>query len=132
MNRRQETKDWKLIFWTRVRINCMNFLLAVPALVWLLLSAVFHAGGEYFSKKWSLEPGVLVTLVAVLFYTLSSALWLPALLNKQQLAVTGMAWLALAMTSTVIIGVVIFREPVSVVQWIGIGLAAVAVILLGI
>lgn len=110
----------------------MNFFLSVPAAVWLIISALFFAGGEYFSKLWGRHPTVETTLWIFIFYTLCSLSWLPALLHKNQLAVMGTLWLLLGMVATIIVGVFVFHEKVATVQIVGIFLAFIALILLNI
>ena len=108
----------------------MTKLLIVPALVWLLTSSVFFAVGEYLSKHWAYHPSLRGVLVVVAAYATSTILWLPALLHRNQLAVMGTAWLVLATIATVIIGLVVFHETLILRQWIGIGAAIGALILL--
>lgn len=63
-------------------------------------------------------------------YALGTLSWLPALLHKNELAIMGTAWLLLATVATVVIGFFVFGETLSTLQWIGIGLALVALVLL--
>ena len=106
------------------------YLLKVPAVGWLLLSAIFFAGGEYLSKLWAKDPSGKATVFVVATYALGTLTWMPALLHKNELAIMGTAWLLLATVATVAIGVFVFGEPLSAKQLIGIALALVALVLL--
>lgn len=107
-------------------------LLKIPAVVWLLLSAGFFAGGEYLSKQWASSPTLTSTIMVVAVYALGTLAWLPAMLHRNELAVMGTAWLLLATAATSIIGVFVFGETLTSIQWAGIALAFVALTLLAV
>ncbi len=104
--------------------------MTVPAFAWLLLSALFFAGGEYLSKKWGMHPNWPATFLVVGVYALGTFAWLPALLHKNQLAVMGTLWLLLATAATVAVGLLVFGEKLNNFQTAGIVLSAVAMVLL--
>jgi len=110
----------------------MNILISIPAIVWLLISALFFAAGEFLSKIWGQNPSIRLTILVVLVYSLGAITWLPALLHKNQLSVMGMLWLLLGVIATVLIGVFIFHEHLNNYQIIGIVLAILAMILINI
>jgi multidrug transporter EmrE-like cation transporter len=110
----------------------MRFLLFVPAIVWLLVSGFLNADSEGVSKYWAMERHwYLIVVVATLSAT-SSILWLPSLLHKNQLSIMGTGWLLIATVTTLFLGLVVFREQLTVTQWIGIILAVLALSLLSI
>ncbi|HEY4516378.1 MAG TPA: hypothetical protein VJG64_00335 [Candidatus Paceibacterota bacterium] len=110
----------------------MNFLLSIPYIVWLIISAVLFAGVEYFSKKFALSPSW--TYIALLFAVdiLAVLAWLPAILQKNQLSIVGAMWAVLSLAATVLIGTVIFKEALSTVGIIGLVFALISVVLLSI
>lgn len=110
----------------------MKIFLAVPAPLWLLISAFFFAWGEYMSKRWGYVPSVSLTVATVAIYACATLAWLPALLHRNHLATMGTAWLLLATIATVAIGVLVYREPVSGVQLLGIVFSIVSLVLLSI
>ncbi|TSC58881.1 MAG: hypothetical protein Greene041619_259 [Candidatus Peregrinibacteria bacterium Greene0416_19] len=110
----------------------MKIILAVPAPVWLLLSALFFAWGEYTSKQWGYAPSLSLTLMTVGIYALGTLAWLPALLHNNHLAIMGTAWLLLATIATVAIGIFVFHEHVSTVKMIGIFFSLLSLVLLSI
>lgn len=109
----------------------MRLLLAIPAWGWLLLSAAGFTMGEYASKKWSMHPSLPFTFGVVAIYSLSNFAWLPVLLHKNQISLMGTLWLVLATVATVGVGVFVFGEKLSSLQWVGVGLALGALALLG-
>lgn len=108
----------------------ISFLLSIPAIVWLLVSGLLNACGEFLSKHWGENPSLPLAMLVAATYALSSALWLPALLHKNQLSTTGVAWVLIALMFTMILSFFVFHEELGLQQWVGLGLALVAVGLL--
>jgi len=113
-------------------IYYMKYLLMVPSTIWLLLSTAFFAWGEYLSKKWGMNPGWFFAIFIALVYGIGSMFWLPYLLYKNELAIRGTIWSVVSLVVTVMLGVLIFHEKISLVQIVGLLLAFVAVALLSI
>jgi multidrug transporter EmrE-like cation transporter len=110
----------------------MNFLLSINYIYWLILSALFFAGGEFLSKEFALNPKWSYVFLIIFVYALGTMAWLPAILSKNSLSVAGTIWSVLSLFATISIGVLIFKEKVSVVSGIGMVTAAVAIVLLSI
>ncbi len=108
----------------------MEFFTFFPAWVWLSFSAIFYAGGEFFSEQLVLHPTWENYAFLILLDVLSITLWLPALYEKNNLAVTGTLWLVFALVTTALLGIFIFNEPASLRSLCGIFLAIVVVALL--
>ena len=108
----------------------MNLIYSIPALAWLLLSVVFFAAGEYFSKKFALGPSLKFVALILSAYILGTLAWLPSILQKNQLSVSGTVWSVLSVLATIGIGLLIFKERLDVLQIIGLILAIVALALL--
>lgn len=105
--------------------------MAIPAVVWLVISVVFFAFGEYFSKIWAAKPNIGLAIVVVFTSVLSAFTWLPALLHRNEIAIMGTIWLLLATVAVIVVGVVFFQEKISLIEWIGIGLGLLALAFLG-
>ena len=110
----------------------MNLILKIPAIIWLVISAIFFAFGEFLSKKFALAPSITYVFIIIAIYTLGILAWLPAILIKNQLSITGTIWSVLSLMATILIGVLIFGEKLNTIGIIGIIFAIVAVILLSI
>jgi multidrug transporter EmrE-like cation transporter len=108
----------------------MSILLIIPAPVWLFISSIFFAGGEFLSKKWAMHPTSAGLTLTIACYACSSLLWLPALFHKNELAIMGTAWLLLATLATILIGYFVFNESLSTKQMAGLTLSAAALIML--
>ncbi len=108
----------------------MKFLLSINYLVWLALSGVFFAIGEFLSKKFALNPKGVLIICILAIYSLGVLAWLPAILQRNQLSIVGTIWSVLSLLTTVLIGVLIFGERLSAIGIIGIIMAVMAVVLL--
>lgn len=97
---------------------------------WLILSATLNAIGEYFSKLWADSPIAMTAVLAIASYTLGSIAWLPALKEKNILGVTGVMWLILGLIATIGLSAIVFKERLTIQQWIGIALGFLSVFFL--
>ena len=110
----------------------MNVLLAVPYIIWLVLSALCFAIGEYFSKKFGLAPGWFYLGAVLASYILGTFFWLPAIIQNNQLSIVGAMWSVMSLLATVLIGVLIFGEHLNTLAIAGIFLGFLSVFLLSI
>lgn len=110
----------------------MKFLFSVHYIFWLILSALFFACGEYFSKRFALNPKLNFVIFIIATYVLGTLAWLPAILQKNQLSIVGTIWSVLSLLATVFIGIIIFSEKLSIIGIVGIIMAFVSIILLSI
>lgn len=101
-------------------------------LYWLLISALFFAFGEFLSKKFALAPSWQYVLLITFIYMLGTLAWLPAILQKKQLSIVGAIWSVISLLATVLIGILIFKEHLSLIGIVGIILAFVSFFLLSI
>lgn len=102
----------------------------IPYIIWLLISALFFAVGEFLSKKFALNPKAVYVVFILVFYSLGVLTWLPAILQKNQLSIVGTIWSVLSLLTTILIGVLIFKEKLDATSFLGIILAFGAIILL--
>lgn len=110
----------------------MKFLLSINYILWLVASAVFFAIGEFLSKKFALSPKFLYVIFILIVYSLGVLAWLPAILQKNSLSIVGTMWSVLSLLTTVLIGVLVFREKLSMIGIAGIIMAMIAIIFLSI
>lgn len=108
----------------------MKFLFLLPYFVWLVLSALFFAFGEYLSKKFALAPSFSYVALIVGIYALGTLAWLPAILQKNQLSIVGAIWSIMSLVATVLIGVTIFGEHLNGLAIAGLVLGFLAILLL--
>jgi multidrug transporter EmrE-like cation transporter len=109
----------------------VSILLLIPASAWLLISALIDTFSEYASKVLILSHNWQFIIIVVTASMASSVLWLPALLHKNKISIMGPGWLLLKALSVLMVAIFIFHEHISFTQTLGIGLAIIAMILLG-
>jgi multidrug transporter EmrE-like cation transporter len=105
-------------------------LLSINYIIWLILSALFFAVGEFLSKKFALNPNLTLVIIIIIIYSVGVLFWLPAILQKNQLSIVGTMWSVLSLLTTILIGVLIFGEKLSLTGIIGIIFAIISIILL--
>jgi multidrug transporter EmrE-like cation transporter len=108
----------------------LKSLLSVNYIFWLVASAIFFAVGEFFSKKFALNPSIYYVVFILLAYCVGTMFWLPAILQKNQLSIVGTIWSVMSLLATVAIGVLIFNEKLGLTGILGIIFAFISIILL--
>jgi len=110
----------------------MKFISSINYIVWLIISALFFAAGEFLSKKFALSPKFSYVALLLIAYSIGVLAWLPAILQRNSLSVVGTMWSVLSLLATITIGVLIFGEKISMVGIAGIIAAIIAIVLLSI
>ncbi|OGG37944.1 hypothetical protein A2127_01005 [Candidatus Jorgensenbacteria bacterium GWC1_48_12] len=105
-------------------------LLSINYIIWLILSGIFFAIGEFLSKKFTINPSVTSVVIILLVYSVGVLCWLPAMLQKNQLSITGVMWSVLSLLTTVMIGVLLFGEKLNFIGTMGIITAFISIVLL--
>ncbi len=108
----------------------MELFTFLPAWVWIIISGLFFAAGEFLSKEFALRPGWSLFCFIIIVDVLSVTMWLPAIFQKNQLSTTGVIWSLASLMLTVGVGILIFREQLTTTKAVGILLGIVAVVLL--
>jgi multidrug transporter EmrE-like cation transporter len=108
----------------------MQIFTVIPFWIWITISAIFFALGEFFSKKFALNPGWTLFALFIVVDVISATAWLPAIFEKNQLSTTGVIWSIISVAATVRIGVLAFSEKLTMVQCIGLAFGFVSVVLL--
>lgn len=108
----------------------MSIILAIPYYVWIIASAVFTAAGEFMSKEFGNTHKTVFLVVAFVLYSIGTIAWFPSIYQKNQLSIVGVMWSVLSLSTTVLIGVLIFGEKLNFTSGLGVALAFLAVVLL--
>jgi multidrug transporter EmrE-like cation transporter len=110
--------------------DTMEIFTVIPVWIWITISSIFFAFGELLSKKFAINPGWTLFLLFILVDIISASAWIPAIFEKSQLSITGVIWSVVSLIATVLIGVLIFNEKLTLTQTIGLAAGIVSVILL--
>ena len=107
-------------------------ILSINYIIWLIISALFFAVGEFLSKKFALNPKISYVVFILLAYCVGTLFWLPAILQRNQLSIVGTMWSVFSLLATVLIGILFFSEKLSLAGFTGIIFAFISIILLSI
>lgn len=108
-----------------------RFAALLPMWGWLTIWVVCYMAGEITSKWFADSPGYKWYALSPLMYGLGCWFgWLPAMLKRNELAVMSTVVAALAMLASVVIGIGVFGERITLTQAVGMVFAAVALVLL--
>lgn len=107
-----------------------QYFLSVHYLFWIIASSICYAFGEFFSKKFALEPSIFYFVLVYSAYSFGVLAWLPAIMQRNQLSIVGVIWAVMSLLTTVLIGAIIFGERLSITGVLGILTALLSVILL--
>ncbi len=102
-----------------------------PVWLWLVLGAAAVVGGDYFAKRWSIDRRAYLFWIAVAFYLLGAQFYLPSLL-KEGLVITSLVWSLLSTIGFLFVGLVVFKETLTGLQMVGVGLGLVAMVILAV
>ena len=98
--------------------------------IWFFIAMFIYAIGMYISKLYSIKPCSLYYYSPVIIFIFVSLCWMNALKTTQQMAIFGSIWNITCLLITVLISIVVFKENVSLVKYIGILFGTIAIILL--
>lgn len=105
-------------------------LLSINYIVWLVLSAIFFAICEFLSKKYALSPKTSTLIYILIINSLAVLVWLPAIMQKNQLSIVGVMWSVMSLLATFLIGILLFKEKLNLTGVVGIIFAFISIILL--
>src|SRR4051812_19589454 len=101
----------------------------MPVIVLLVLSAIFAAAGDGLGKYWSLHPNWRLFALSLLVYLIGAAIYMSTLL-REGLAETAIVWTILSATGFLLIAFFVFHESLAPLQYAGIALGVVSILLL--
>lgn len=107
----------------------LSLLGKLPVFALLLLAAIATVAGDYFGKLWSVDLRHAYFWIGFVLYALAGLFYFPTLL-RDGLITTSIVWTILATAGFLIIGLLIFKEQLTLLQWIGVGFGIVAIILI--
>ena len=101
----------------------------IPVVALLVLSAASVIWGDFAAKSWSLNHKPLWYWLGMLGYIGSGVFFIPTLL-RQGLVVGSIIWDLLGLLGFLFVGIVIFKEQLTLMQGIGAALGGIALVLL--
>lgn len=108
-----------------------TLLSSVPVLVLILLASASVIMGDFAAKAWSINQKPYLLILAFLGYFLSGFFYIPTLL-REGLIVTSIVWAIISTVGFLIIGLVIFKEQLSLLQIVAVSIGIVSIIMLSV
>jgi len=98
--------------------------------VWLLLSVsgTVVILGDFCGKLWSQDQKPILFWISVISYFLSGILFLPTLL-REGLTLTSVIWSLISIIGFVFIGLVIFKESLTLWQSVGVVFGVISLVI---
>jgi multidrug transporter EmrE-like cation transporter len=98
--------------------------------LWVLTAMVFYAIGEYSSKEYANTSSVKFGVYAMIGYMINALCFLPAISKMNSLVVLGTIWNLGYVFITLFLGLVIFKETLTMIHAVGLVLGVISIILL--
>lgn len=95
----------------------------------MVLAVVFEVIADIFLKKWSIESKNILLGIGLFLYFIGTVFW-AITLKYENLAKAVSIFTILNFILVVLVGMIIFKEDMSLINKIGIGLGIVSVILI--
>lgn len=95
----------------------------------IILAVAFEVVGDIFFKKWSIDSKNILLYVGLLIYFIGTIFWAISL-KYEYLSKAISVFTVLNLIVVVLVGVLYFKEDLSFVNKIGIGLGILSIILI--
>jgi len=96
----------------------------------LALLIIFEALTDIFAKNWSMRETPWIAVASLMLYLIANSFWLFALKNGADLSRGAIIFSVASAIIAVILGVVFYKEAVSRVQLIGLGVGIISLVLI--
>ena len=94
--------------------------------IFTAIAMVFYFIGEILSKYYANTSYLKWAVLAVLSDLIVYILWLPALQQKNSIALLGTMWTVCFAVISIFVGLIVFREHINGYNYVGLGLALTA------
>jgi multidrug transporter EmrE-like cation transporter len=108
----------------------IQFMKSIGVVWWYAIAMVFYFAGEVASKYWAIKQTPLIGLSAAAIYLCGTFCWLSIMAQKNQLALMSGIWQVLGTMTSMSIGLFLFHEHFTKLQWSGAALLIIGLILL--
>jgi multidrug transporter EmrE-like cation transporter len=96
----------------------------------LTLLIVFELIADIFAKEWSLKSNPVFWICSLLGYIIANVFWLFAIKNGSGLARGATIFSVVSAIIAILIGLVFYKESVTVIQFVGMVVGLIAIILI--
>jgi len=96
----------------------------------LILVIALEIIAEFYIKKYTIEPRKTFLILSIVMYILIPVFLIQLFKKDKNLAVANTLWQVSNLVIVAFIGVLVFKDELNHVQWVGFGLAIISAILL--
>ena len=96
----------------------------------LFICSIFSAAGDYFSKKFILDHKIKYLFCIFGVWSIATFLWLVLLSKVDTLARASKMWTVMYTIMMLFVSQVIFKEIITIRQWIGIILGFISLLIM--
>ena len=100
-----------------------------PVFVLIIFAVISVVTGDYFAKLWSINQRPIFFIAALIGYFGSGLFYTPTLV-REGLVVTSVLWSVLAIIGFLVIGLIVFKEPITTIELVGVvfGIASLVIL----
>ena len=95
----------------------------------LIVSVLLETGADFFFKKWAIESKNIVLIFGLLLYIIAS-IFFAVSLKYEFLSKTISIFSLLNLLAITLVGILFFKEHLTILNKIGVGLAIISIILI--
>lgn len=106
-----------------------GIILKLIFFILIILATAFEVVGDILFKKWSIDGKGVIFIIGLIIYTIGTILW-GLSLKYELLSKAISVFTILNLIVIVLVGVLYFKEDLSLINKIGIGLGILSVILI--
>ncbi len=110
-------------------MKLLNYLSQLPVYIWFIISLFTIIISDLCSKNFAIKQNMWWFYGIIIIGCVGSTIWAIIMLSMNQLIRTSFIWTVLASLVSISVGLV-FRETLTMVQWIGVILALISICLL--
>ena len=96
----------------------------------LSLLIIFEGIADIFAKNWSIQKSTWIAITSLAFYLIANSFWLFALKNGAQLGRGAIIFSVASAIIAILLGILLYKEPVSKIQSAGLVLGLLSIVLL--
>jgi drug/metabolite transporter (DMT)-like permease len=108
----------------------MHPLSTISLLILFAFAGLVTGLGDYGAKLWALGHNKLYLLLGILTYNISNIAWFYALQRDPQVARMTLIWSIMLAAISMLVGLIIFHEKLSLLNWAGAAAAFIGICLL--
>lgn len=117
------------LLYNKLIITDINSIM-IKWLIPLLLLIIFEAVADIFAKEWTARSATWLAVTSLFFYLVANSFWLFSLRDGAGLGRGSVIFSVASAAIAIVLGVIFYKEPVSRIQFTGLLLGLVSLVLI--